>query len=560
MAVGSVRLEAAVWLVYALAAAQTMLWIPGTRMAFKARALSSWRTLSWEAAIAWAVLLFVLGTWVVLLRAPVTGWDAAVAHLALAKDYIREGRIGLMPGNSYSAFPQLMQALYTIALFHGGEWSASMVNWIFGALACLAACVLARRMAGEVAGYVAAAATAAMPVFVSQLSAPGVDLPFAAVVLCGLAAWICADQENRPEWLAVSGALLGSSFGIRHTGLYAAALMVIVVLLARSPGRIRWTVIVVLAVGAGALPWLVRSFWLTGNPVYPFLASWMPSEGLPSDELARVGAHESVRGGNPLAALVFYGNVILFPHHYDGWMQSPGMVPLVLGLPGLLLAGRYGRWMGAFSIAGVTGLFFFRQFARYLFPFYLPMMPVGGAVVSHKGRFRPWALLLIGVSYVVGVTMTMAFASVKAPVACGWISKQGYLQSRVERYAAFQWVNENLPHDAMVLMIDPRAYYVDRRTVSDFEMIKALVPLDDRSRLDWLRDKGITHVLHARRYAEESPGFRETGVLGVIEKWRGDSSHFEIVYRENVPTTRNSGSDVVEIYRVKGLGESSGVH
>ena len=53
--------------------------------------------------------------------APVTGWDACVAHAALAVDYAREGRIAVSPGNAYSAYPHLAHALYAAAFVLGGE-------------------------------------------------------------------------------------------------------------------------------------------------------------------------------------------------------------------------------------------------------------------------------------------------------------------------------------------------------------------------------------------------------------------------------------------------------
>ena len=102
------------------------------------------------AAVAAALLAALLGA-----LAPVTGWDATVAHLALPKDYARAGHLYLNTGNVYSAYPHFMHTLNAVA-YHGfGETGVTLLNWFFAALGCAAVYTLGRRALNRRCGLIA---------------------------------------------------------------------------------------------------------------------------------------------------------------------------------------------------------------------------------------------------------------------------------------------------------------------------------------------------------------------------------------------------------------------
>ena len=147
-------------------------------------------------------------------RAPATGWDAGVAHLALPAEYARAGHIAPVAGNNYFAYPHLVHTLFAVA--PGGlEKEAAQITWLFGILLCSAAYFLTMRIGGERSACIAPAIIATTPLFIEQCSAPGIDVPYTATVIgamCALAAW---KQERRIGWLVLAGVLAGSGCGIR---------------------------------------------------------------------------------------------------------------------------------------------------------------------------------------------------------------------------------------------------------------------------------------------------------------------------------------------------------
>ncbi|MCL4693629.1 MAG: hypothetical protein KJ060_14105, partial [Candidatus Hydrogenedentes bacterium] len=95
-----------------------------------------------------------------------------------------------------------------------------------------------------------------------------------------------------------------------------------------------------------------------------------------------------------------------------------------------------------------------------------------------------------------------------------------------------------------------RGYYLDNPAFVNFEALKPLVSMDTDERLDWLRAHDIRYLFYPEAYVLESPAFRETGVLDVLNDWRADARHFTLLNRLEIDRPRAEGAEVVEIYEV----------
>ncbi len=141
--------------------------------------------------------------------APVTGWDATVAHIALPKDYVREGRICLIEGNEYSVYPQFIHCLYAYSFVQGGARGVMLMSWTFALLACGAVFVLGRRVESRRCGLIAAAILATAPIFFDQGGTASVDLAFCAFATAALACIAAWRQDARNSWLALAAIFAG---------------------------------------------------------------------------------------------------------------------------------------------------------------------------------------------------------------------------------------------------------------------------------------------------------------------------------------------------------------
>lgn len=385
----------------------------------------------------------VLGMMFLSALAPVTSWDAGVAHLALPSDYVRDGRIHLLPGNVYSAYPQALHSLFTYAFYMSGERGVMLFCWMLSVLACGTLYCVGTRIGGRRAGILAIAFLATAPIFISQAGTVAIDLPFAGVVLGVVLSLVIWQQERGSTWLVIAGVLVGYGCGIRHTGYVVLVLCALGVLL---EGRnVKWTSIFMLAGLLAAAPWFLRSYLLVGNPVYPLLGSVFVDETFAYHQATGLGVHESIRETSVFGFATFPWDMVMHPERYDGWSASPGGWIWILGIPGLIMGGRVARCIGLFSLAGVSSLYMVQRLVRYGIPFFVPMMAVAGLAGSRLSEKSRVLSGLIALGLLFGCGLTAGSMYFKIPVALGMESRDEYLLKRVERYAAFEWVNENLP-------------------------------------------------------------------------------------------------------------------
>jgi len=485
--------------------------------------------------------------------APATSWDAAVAHLALPAAYAREGRFYVFEGNAYSAYPHFMHALYAFVFFDGGERGVQLLGWFFSLLACVGAYVLGSRVLGRKEGIVAAAILSATPIFIDQSGTAALDLAFLAYSLGALAALSAYYAEKDARWLFFSAFLVGSSCGIRHTGYLIGALFVASILFSSLSVsmKMRNSLLFGLTMVLAAFPWWFRSLVTVHSPLYPFFTEWVGTNPLPDAPVTTLGGHESLRLRGFTGLLRFPWMIVMRPDWFDGWQRSPGGLVLALGIPGLFLGGRSVRYLGLFSLSGLAAFYVFQQHARYMLPFFAPMMVVSAVAVTGPTWWYGIGRGILYTAFGLGIGLACAGAVIRGPAAFHLESREAYLSRRVERYGAFQWANNHFTPDTVVLLLDPRSYYYQGRSYQNPESLKGLCGKTVSEQVQWLKSREIRYVMMPHVYITESPGFRETGLLGMFETWMQDPEHFHLVKRLELPRVRRAGVERVDFYEVR---------
>ncbi len=498
------------------------------------------------AAAGLALILALVGA-----LAPVTSWEAAAAHIALPADYARAGRIALQPGNVWSGHPHLMQALYAAAYYEGGEKPVTLLNWCFAVLACGAAYGLGARLGGRRCGMITAAILATAPIFLNQAGNVSIDLAFAAMATAALSALLAHLDTQRRGWLIAAALLAGSSCGIRHTGLLVCALLGIGMLTGSAAARGRAAALFLGTAALAAAPWLLRSALVVGNPLFPLFTGLFPTQSLDHVAPAGPGAHESIvrSGGLRLVEFIrFPWDIVMRPGRYDGWSQSPGVLVLALGIPGFLVGRRRARAVGLYAVAGGMFFFFFMRLARFLLPFFIPMMALAGfAAVRLRPLSRPIAALLLA-AFLYGLTLHTLVIQDRISVVLGMETKEEHLRRRVERYEAFRYVNRFCNDGGVVLTVDPRTYFLDPPAFQNPATMKRLPAMTPDAQRDWLRAHRIKYVLMPVDFVRESPAHADLTPL--FHAWRTDPAHFRLVQAMHLPRLRGEGLETVEIYKV----------
>jgi len=232
----------------------------------------------------WAPIALAV-TWVAVLGAadllaPENFPDALVYHLAAPRQWLMNGRItSLDPFATH--FPLLMSMHYLVGLAVAGERLARVVNVLAAVGIVAAAAALARGWLDAAATRWGTALALTSPILVLIALHAGADCGVAFFTLLALLAVVRAvprwpARPVRRSWLVRAGVAAGLAAAAKPQGLAVPVLLVLFVAGAGREVRRGWLVLV-LPAAAGWAPWGVKSWLLTGNPLFPFLDGVFPS-------------------------------------------------------------------------------------------------------------------------------------------------------------------------------------------------------------------------------------------------------------------------------------------
>ncbi len=482
--------------------------------------------------------------------APITSWDAGVAHLAVPAAHARAGVIGLDEGNVYSAYPQLLHAVFAVSYSVDGERGVAAIGWMLCVLSCCAVYALGKRAGGEIAGAVAAALFASSPIYSAQAGTVAIDVPFAGFVAGSLVALLTWSESKNLHVLLVSGLIAGAACGIRHTGYLVIVFLALWIVTAPLPARWRSLSVFAASAAFASAPWWLRSWLLVGNPLYPLLTGVFGDGGIPDVQVTAPLQHETARAAGVIDALTFPWRILMHPDQFDGWQASPGGLTLALGVVGVLVGGPVARRLGAFSLGGIVAIYMVQRLARYLLPFFMPLHVLSGVAVARLQPLRKPIAALLAFSYIYGLLLAAGMMHFKLPAAIGLESREDYLTRRVERYPAFAWANRNLREDATVLTLDPRGYYLRPHTFTNLAALARIANKSPEDQLAWMKRHEIRYILVPEAYVEASPVFREWGITPLIASWRSAPDRFVPVYDAPMADVRSGGVERVTIYEV----------
>jgi len=488
---------------------------------------------------------------------PPTAWDGLVYHLTGPNLYLATGRISHPLDLPYLGFPQLVEMLFAWGMGLTGERAAAPVHWFYGLLAVLAlvtahvgaglapavgaglAPALGAGLApaqGDRKGrpYLAAAVLLSAPSILLLAGWPYVDLALLLYSTLAFFALVRWTEGADKKWLIVSGVLAGFALSTKYTALallpaLAATLLVTQIRNPQSatctePSRsIRNLLLLCTVALAVWSPWLLKNFLLTGNPTYPFFFG-----GIYWDDWRAWWYDRSGTG------LLYTAPLKLLTAPWDatiwgmegaaGYGATIGPLFLAL-LPLLLLVWRrlpspQRRWLrAALALCGALYIFWLWGIARtalliqtrLLFPAFGVLALVVSAAVEGLQLMprRPLDLGWLARAVVVGVlTLTLVSTLLSTVqeqplgVLLGLESQGDFLTRRLGwYYAAVEYINRELPPDAVVLFLwEPRSYHCQVTCLPDALLDRWLHTTHlhghdaDRIAALW-QTEGVTHVL-----------------------------------------------------------------
>jgi hypothetical protein len=329
----------------------------------------------------------------------------------------------------------------------------------------------------------------------------------------------------------VTGVLIGFAFGTKFNVIPVGGAFVLAhYFFSRRAGRRhRETLWLFCAASAVFLPWLVKNAFFYGNPLYPFLfdkigwsspAHWQAFLGAAGgrDWAETFSNWEQLRlfllhpwlmstGSWPLGDWPGPAFITLTPWvFFVGWglRRDSADIPRPWTALALLALAGYAAWAGASKLV------------RYLLPV-LPLIAAATALAVDRGGFPKylrragWALALFSAAFNFQAAFRQGWGIGQWHVLRGKMSRFQYLTEQrvtygLPYYAAMDWIDRNLPHDAKVLFLgESRAFYCERdfvaATIYDYNpfWVAAQKAQTAKALRQWLDDEGITHIFLSAR-------------------------------------------------------------
>ena len=445
------------------------------------------------------IAIACLGTLVGALAPPTAG-DALCYHLEIPKRFVQLGSVCYLPLTDNSLFPFLMEMLYTLSLLWSGPVLAQLMHWLVGLLLALAVFELAIPIVGKEAATWAGTITLLVPGITNQMAAPLNDLATALYCTLMLVAWMNWNRTAGRRWLVLSGVFAGLAISAKLVAAGMVLVMTTAVLIEQchrkgaKPALMRSGMFVACALVCGGI-WYLRSWYHTGNPIYPYFNGVFGGE-----------PHTRSLLRSSCSMWQFPWAATMYPEHFGGRGHQYGAVFLAL-LPGLALIRRPAGLVRLLLPALAFGMIWFavRQDLRFLLSAVPPMAVAAVAVIQGlKEVHRPaWLTARVALAVLLSFQSLIVLnrAVPRWAVALGLQPQEAYLERHEPSYRVARFVNTQLPSGVRLISQDYRGFYFEPEFVREAAMRRQF-PYRQRGDelVEYLAGIGFTHALLVQAY------------------------------------------------------------
>jgi len=485
-----------------------------------------------EESVLWTLMAAVFFLSLVQALAPCTGVDALAYHLYLPKEFLRLGQIVFLPLTRESLWPFNTEMLFMAGLLFQGTAAAQLFHWVFYPLTGWAIYLCTRRYYGEKTAAWAACFFIFTPAAFAQSGYPYVDLSLAFFVFLSVYAFLIAGTSAAPAAYALAGLFCGAAMGVKFLGL-GCLMILFPMVLWQSRFSLKKSALFLAAVFFTGGGWYVRSWILSGNPVYPLFPHFFGRHGW------SIQMDEGVSMGKNLAAFLFFPwNVTMFPNAFGG--QMIGAIFLIL-MPVLFVERRrpqpFSRYLVFFGFGYVVFLFTQSQHVRF-FIAVAPFLSIGAAIAFMRlvsgGKFlRSVAVTITAALLVLHMGIFVYRLRDAWSVVLGKVSAEAWLIDHERSFRGFDYLRSHAkPGEKILNAAEVRYFYAqdslnithlpqenvrlrklglklqDLLETEKFDYVWAVEPFDPALQT-YLKDKGY-RVAYSYEFTEKPDIFRNS--------------------------------------------------
>ncbi len=474
-----------------------------------------------------AVILLLL---LILVLVPTMTYDAMVYHLALPSRYIQTHCIHYIPYICFSNYSMNMEMLFTIGLLLGNDTLSKLIHFMFGLLSGAGIFCLSKRYFGQNAAWFSLLTFFSIPLVCFIMVQPFNDLGLVFYEIMAVYAfvnWTTTEQKGQKSWLFMSALMCGFAIGVKYTGGICAVILIAGVIWEgiRSRHGFRSTMtnlsllmIIPLILN---LPWFIRSFIYTGNPVYPMLYPLFSFSSINWNDFNHMRyIHEMTAGYGPQVVWYLKPFVSIYQLSLDLKGNGVPVCPIfLLLLFGSILVRKTHR---VFKLLAVYCLLFFLiwLWTSPVDRFLLPCMGILSIITGNIGHslLQKRKISQLVIAMIILCCLWNAYHLCRTIWANSYwkcihrAAGQQLLKEQspiADYYSTVTYMNNNLPSNSKVLFIgEARSYYCQREVLVNshldttiiVEMIRKSRDEDDLFKR--LKQQGITHILYNQTGAD----------------------------------------------------------
>jgi hypothetical protein len=453
---------------------------------------------------------------------PPIDYDAIAYHLAIPKIYIEAHGLTYIPYIVYSNWPLGTEMLFLIGLILRSEALAQLISLGFALMLYMGLVLFSQRWLPAHTGWVAVAIMCSMQMIVKLVGTGLIEVPLTCYTfLAFYALWHWYQSAGR-GWLVLSALLAGCAAMTKLNGASAAIIFATVALVLALLGRqqpksaLRTFVTYGLISFLVVLPWYIKSWAYTGNPLWPFLLPILG--GRDWDELGNTYLLGYIRITNMPATftnwLTGLWEVTIANGRFGSFLLGPYLLTLLpLGLLPAIRQPNLRPILGALLLVvsgGYTAWFLLTHQTRFLSPTIPFALLLGAAGLAWLWQIcvRPLRVVLqlaLLAWLLSGAWVFDAYHQAMwrrgVPYLLGQVDRETFLTSIYPEYPGFAYINQHLPPTSRVLLapFEARGYYVDRAYIWANPISQRYLRLEQVANADALltelRQRDVSHVL-----------------------------------------------------------------
>lgn len=439
--------------------------------------------------------------------------DALAIQLYVAKLFVKNASVSPSFYDLASYRPLLMSVLYATGLLFQNVAIAKLFHWFCGALLVGALAIKVDEVSkSRKLALFFGLMLWLTPTLMNQITTTYIDAGVSLFVFLGFCLLIDGFEDLKRSNFFYGGLLLGLAVAIRTLSLGAVfAVAVMLGLRLFGCGTKKKVMIAGGCFGLGVLMtsayWFLRDWIYTGNPVYPYLGKLFGTEDLSffsSIYFYGMGLPRSIS-----SFLMIPWDITFKPQYFDYHHWVGPFYLAVLPFAGYAAVKiKKARPYLLFTFLFTTFWYFTGQNVRYLLPtlpVYLVAAAMGASGILIHFRQSRWGSRLAKIVACLAITSLLSLTAYHfrfqfIPFLGGWSSKI-YLE-KMERTAPItRWINQNLPWNTKILLLDEVHLFYFNRDVAlgaDWDIRTHYSKQRTPAALATaLKDGGITHILDA---------------------------------------------------------------